>query len=112
MPAAKSFMKSLFNGSMNESLLHHFPFFNTPREEDFSLMYKSIDEWCKENVNAMKFDDDKKLPPEVLQGLREMGLFPLLWPLERTSPLDSKGSIFLVPKPKRKNTCPSLPLVK
>jgi acyl-CoA dehydrogenase family member 9 len=76
----KSFMKGLFTGSIDETHLHHFPFFNTPREADFSMMYESIQDWLKENVNSMKFDDDKKLSPECMKGLKEMGLFGLIIP--------------------------------
>lgn len=75
-----SFMKSVFSGSTPESLLHHFPFFNTPREEEFRLVSQSIGDWLKENVDPMKLDDEKKLPDSVLQGLREMGLFGLIIP--------------------------------
>ena len=81
MSASKfSFMKGLFNGTIQEASLHHFPFFNTTREDDFRLMHDSIEQWLKENVDSMKFDDEKKLPPEVLQGLKEMGLFGLIIP--------------------------------
>ena len=81
MSATKpSFMKNLFNGTITETMLHHFPFFNTPRENDFRMMRQSIEDWMKENVDSMKFDDEKKLPPEVLQGMREMGLFGLIIP--------------------------------
>ena len=76
----RSYIKGLFAGEIHESYLHHYPFFNSPRETDFRMMYDAVDAWAKENVNAMKFDDDKKLPPELLQGLREMGLFGLIIP--------------------------------
>lgn len=81
MSATKpSFMKNLFNGTIHETALHHFPFFKTPREDDFRLMHQSIEDWLKENADAMKFDDEKKLPAEVIQSLREMGLFGLIIP--------------------------------
>lgn len=80
MAAATSFMKSLFNGTINETLLHHYPFFDTPREADYALMHQSIDEWCRENVDAMTFDDEKRLPADVLEGLKQMGLFGLIIP--------------------------------
>ncbi len=81
MAATKaSFMKGLFNGQINPSVLYHFPFFTTHRESDFRLMSSSIEDWLKENAKSEKFDDDKKLPDEVLQGLREMGLFGLIIP--------------------------------
>ena len=76
----KSFMKGLFNGTIDETHLHHFPFFNTPRESDFTMMFDSINDWLKENVDSMKFDDEKKLPENFMKGLKEMGLFGLIIP--------------------------------
>lgn len=75
-----SFMKNVFNGHVPESQLHHFPFFNTPREEEFRLVSQSISDWMKENVDPMKLDDEKKIPEHVLNGLKEMGLFGLIIP--------------------------------
>jgi acyl-CoA dehydrogenase family member 9 len=81
MTSAKtSFMKELFHGNINEEVLHHFPFFNSERETDYRAMHGAIDSWAKENIDAMKFDDEKKLPPEVIQGLKDMGLFGLIIP--------------------------------
>lgn len=75
-----SFMKNVFNGEVSETHLHQFPFFTTPRETDFKLMGSSIEEWLDQSCDGMKFDDDKKLPAEFVQGLREMGLFGLIIP--------------------------------
>jgi acyl-CoA dehydrogenase family member 9 len=75
-----SFMKGVFNGDISETLLHHYPFFNTPREEEFRLVSQSIGDWLKEHVDPMKLDDEKKIPESVLNGLKEMGLFGLIIP--------------------------------
>jgi acyl-CoA dehydrogenase family protein 9 len=75
-----SFMKNIFNGHIPETHLHHYPFFTSDREEDFRLLYSSLDEWMKQNVDSLKFDQEKKLPPELIQGLKEMGLFGLIIP--------------------------------
>ncbi|MBX9703558.1 MAG: hypothetical protein K2X39_05340, partial [Silvanigrellaceae bacterium] len=68
------FMKSLFNGNINEIALHHYPFFNTNRENDFNVMHQAINDFLKDNVDSKKFDEDKKLPPEFIKSLKEMGL--------------------------------------
>lgn len=75
-----SFMKNIFNGHIPEGHLHHYPFFTTDRENDFKLMADSMVDWMKQNVDSLKFDQEKKLPPEIIQGLREMGLFGLIIP--------------------------------
>ena len=75
-----SFMKNIFNGHIPEKSLHHYPFFNTHRENDYSLMASSINDWMKQNVDSLKFDQEKKLPPEIIKGMKEMGLFGLIIP--------------------------------
>ena len=78
--ANSGFMKNIFNGDIAESALHHFPFFNTNREDDYKLMAESILEWMGKNVDSLKIDHDKKLTPEILEGLKQMGLFGLIIP--------------------------------
>lgn len=75
-----SFMKSIFNGHVNEAMLHHFPYFDSPREDDFNLVSKTVADWLQENVDPRKLDECKGMPAEVLQGLRELGLFGLIIP--------------------------------
>ena len=76
----ESFMKGLFNNHISENLLLKFPFFNGEGESDFGIMQDSIKAWLDENARSAEFDEKKALPPEVIQGLREMGLFGLIIP--------------------------------
>jgi acyl-CoA dehydrogenase family protein 9 len=73
-------MKNIFNGHIPEQNLHHYPFFNTNREKDYMMMANAIGDWMKQNVNSLQFDHDKKLPPEMMTGMKEMGLFGLIIP--------------------------------
>lgn len=75
-----SFMKGLFNNEISEDLLKSFPFFKSKAEDDYKMMHDSIRGWLEENAKSALFDEEKKLPPEVLQGLKEMGLFGLIIP--------------------------------
>ncbi len=70
----------MFNGRIPHGHLYQFPFFTSNRESDFKLMHDSISDWMKQNVDSLKFDQEKKLPPEIIQSLREMGLFGLIIP--------------------------------
>jgi acyl-CoA dehydrogenase family protein 9 len=79
-PKTASFMKGLFNNDINEGMLFNFPFFAGPREDDFTLMSDSIRAWLEDSVDSAKFDADKKLPDEVLSGIKDMGLFGLIIP--------------------------------
>ena len=80
MKSNSSFMKAIFNGDIEEKTLLSYPFFNTSRESDFQMMAESIQSWLKENVNSEKFEDDRCLPKDFVQGLKEMGLFGLIIP--------------------------------
>ena len=77
-----SFMKSIFQGALEDSKLHNYPFFTTPKEDDFKMMHSAVDKWLKDVVDAEKFDEEKKLPDDLMQGLKEMGLFGLIIPEE------------------------------
>ncbi len=73
-------MKQVFNGHLPENLLHHYPLFETPRENEFHLMSQSILDWAKQNIDSLKLDHDKKIPDNVIKSLKEMGLFGLIIP--------------------------------
>lgn len=75
-----SFMKGVFNNDIEERILLQFPFFNTGEDSDFNLMSSTIRSWLEENAKSAEFDEKKALPPEVIAGLKEMGLFGLIIP--------------------------------
>jgi acyl-CoA dehydrogenase family member 9 len=75
-----SFMKGLFNNEIAEQTLLQFPFFDSQKESDFGLMYETIESWLAENAKSADFDANKKIPDEVITGLKELGLFGLIIP--------------------------------
>jgi acyl-CoA dehydrogenase family protein 9 len=77
---SSSFMKGLFNNEIAEQTLLQFPFFDSQKESDFGLMYETIEAWLAENAKSADFDANKKLPEEVIRGLKELGLFGLIIP--------------------------------
>jgi acyl-CoA dehydrogenase family protein 9 len=77
-----SFMKGLFNNEISEALLKSFPFFKSKAEDDYRMMHDSIRGWLEENADSAAFDEAKALPKEVIQGLKDMGLFGLIIPEE------------------------------
>ena len=78
----KSFAKSLFSGHVDTVAISKYPRFNTPQEDDFQLMSTSLKGWIESNVNSLVLDEEKKLSQEILQGLRELGMFGLIIPEE------------------------------
>ncbi len=75
-----SFMKGVFNNEISDEPLKNFPFFRSKSEEDFKMMHDSIKGWLEESSDSAAFDETKKLPEEIIQGLKEMGLFGLIIP--------------------------------
>ena len=53
-----SFMKNIFNGKYlkNHYIITHFLILT---ENDYLLMASSINDWMKQNVDSLKFDQEK-----------------------------------------------------
>ncbi len=79
MPATleQSFMKAVFHGVIAEDMI--FPFPETPKDEreNVVLMLDSIRRFFAANVDSAKIDREHEIPPSVLAGLKELGLFGL-----------------------------------
>lgn len=79
MPLAfeQSFMKALFHGVIAEDMV--FPFPETPagERENVGLMLDTIRRFFTANVDSAKIDRDHEIPPSVIAGMKEMGLFGL-----------------------------------
>jgi acyl-CoA dehydrogenase family protein 9 len=76
----ESFMKAVFHGVIEEKVL--FPFPEPPQAEVDNLngMLDSVRRFFAKSVDSVKIDREQAIGPEVLQGLKELGLFGLLIP--------------------------------
>src|SRR5438552_11390718 len=76
-----SFGKSLFFGEILEEQL--FPYPEMPRDqiELVAPICETIDRYMS-GIDSRKLDREGEFPPEVLQSLREIGLFGLIVPEE------------------------------
>src|SRR5437763_15081672 len=76
-----SFGKSLFFGEILEDQL--FPYPEMPRDqiELVAPFCETIDRYMS-GIDSRKLDREGEFPPEVLQSLREIGLFGLIVPDE------------------------------
>jgi acyl-CoA dehydrogenase family protein 9 len=82
MSEPASFGKSLFFGYIPEALVVPYP---TPRPEErdsLQLIREQLHKFAQQNIDSKKIDEQGKLPAEVLQGLKELGLFGLSIPEE------------------------------
>src|SRR5262245_51299546 len=79
---APSFVRELFEGNFDVSLIHPFP---EPSKEDLERarpFMTRLEEFMRTKVDSDKIDREGKIPPEVIQGLRELGAFGIKIPTE------------------------------
>ncbi len=77
-----SLMKSLFFGELREDLLFPYPKMAKETSETVSMVLDSIDKFAKEHVHSEKWDDEGKMPREVVSMAAELGLMGLGVPEE------------------------------
>ena len=82
MSTEQSFMKSVFYGVIPEELVFPFPEAGKEERENTALILESVREFAARHVDAAKIDREAKIPAEVLQGLKELGLFGMVIPSE------------------------------
>lgn len=79
---APSFVRELFEGNFDVKLIHPFP---EPSQADLDRakpFMDRLDEFMRTKVDSDKIDREGKIPPEVIQGLREIGAFGIKIPTE------------------------------
>jgi alkylation response protein AidB-like acyl-CoA dehydrogenase len=79
---APSFVRELFEGNFDVKLIHPFP---EPSQADLDRAKPFMDrleEFMRTKVDSDKIDREGKIPPEVIQGLREIGAFGIKIPTE------------------------------
>ena len=85
MPANKkmSFMRSLCMGQIEEEILTPYPTIKEADKETLKTICASLESWLKPKEQEFrKWDRKGELPPEILQEMRELGLFSLIIPEE------------------------------
>ncbi len=79
---APSFVRELFEGSFRLDLVHPFP---TPDPDDLARakpFMEKLERFMRQRVDSDQIDRDGKIPPDVLQGLQELGAFGIKIPVE------------------------------
>jgi len=77
-----SFVAELFNGRLRMDLIHPHP---EPDQEDAARAKPFLDrlaQFLRERVDADRIDREEAIPPEVVQGLKDLGAFGIKIPLE------------------------------
>lgn len=81
MAIEESFMKSVFYGAIPEEMVFPYPEMGRAERENTGLIVESLKRFA-ETVDPARIDREGHIPPEVLQSLRELGMFGLVIPTE------------------------------
>lgn len=78
--ADESFMKGLFGGVVAEGTIFPYPEPTRGEADELHALLESFRRFAAKNVDSARIDRDATVTPEVLAGLKELGLFGLLVP--------------------------------
>lgn len=79
-PRSQSFGKSLFFGDLREELIFPFPRLGRDEEEPVRERLAAFARFAEGAIDPQRLDETAHLPPELLAGLRGLGLFGLSVP--------------------------------
>jgi acyl-CoA dehydrogenase family protein 9 len=80
MSSEQSFMKSLFHGVIPEGMVFPYPEVGKEERENTSMILESVRDFCARQVDSAKIDLEAAIPPEVLRGMKDLGLFGMTIP--------------------------------
>ena len=76
----QSFMKSLFFGVIDEGLIFPWPEPNAQEVDTVRALLDNVRRFFERNVDSAKIDREHAIGEDVLQGLKDLGLFGMLVP--------------------------------
>ncbi|MCB0281680.1 MAG: acyl-CoA dehydrogenase family protein [Calditrichae bacterium] len=79
-PVKPSFSKALFSGVIMEDLVFPYPKMEKEEAENVKMMIDTFNKFAEDNIDAVKFDEEAKIPEDVINGLKELGFFGLNTP--------------------------------
>jgi alkylation response protein AidB-like acyl-CoA dehydrogenase len=79
---APSFVKELFLGRLKLGLIHPQPKPDAEEQRRGQEFFDKLERFLDEQVDAEQIERDAKIPPRVIQGLRELGAFGVKIPRE------------------------------
>ena len=77
-----SFVRELFEGDFRLGLIHPFPEPSAADVAKAKPFLEKLERFMREKVDSDKIDREGKIPPEVVQGLRDLGAFGIKIPEE------------------------------
>jgi alkylation response protein AidB-like acyl-CoA dehydrogenase len=80
--AGRSFVRELFAGRLLLDMIHPYPRPDAEEEARARPFLERLERFLREKVDGDRIDREGKVPPEVVQGLKEMGAFGIKIPRE------------------------------
>ncbi|KAF1391151.1 hypothetical protein PFLUV_G00038940 [Perca fluviatilis] len=81
-PRNLAYAKDLFLGQVNKAEVFPYPEIGNEEAEEISQLVAPVEKFFSEEVDSAKIDREAKIPPETLNGLKELGLFGIMVPEE------------------------------
>lgn len=81
-PDDTSFFKSVFSGDILEQFIFPYPALKDEESETIAAVLETVEKFFKDHVKSTPIDREGAIPKEVLEGLKELGLFGLIIPEE------------------------------
>ena len=78
----QSFMKSLFHGVVAEELIYPFPEMGRDERDNTNMILTSVRKFIENSVDPVKIDREQTISKQVLDGMKELGLFGMIIPQE------------------------------
>uniref|UniRef100_A0A3B4XVF9 Complex I assembly factor ACAD9, mitochondrial n=1 Tax=Seriola lalandi dorsalis TaxID=1841481 RepID=A0A3B4XVF9_SERLL len=76
------YAKDLFLGQVNKAEVFPYPEIGNEELEEINQFVAPVERFFNEEVDSAKIDHEAKIPPETLNGLKELGLFGIMIPEE------------------------------
>jgi acyl-CoA dehydrogenase family protein 9 len=77
-----SFSKSLFSGLLLDNLVFPYPEQDVEKRENLEIILATLRKFANDYIDPDQFDEDAKMPDDVIKGWKELGFFGLVIPEE------------------------------
>uniref|UniRef100_A0A7N8XB82 Complex I assembly factor ACAD9, mitochondrial n=1 Tax=Mastacembelus armatus TaxID=205130 RepID=A0A7N8XB82_9TELE len=77
-----AYAKDLFLGQVNKAEVFPYPEIGNEELEEINQLVAPVEKFFNEEVDSAKIDREANIPPETLNGLKELGLFGIMIPEE------------------------------
>lgn len=77
-----AYAKDLFLGQVNKAEVFPYPEIGNDEVSEINQLVAPVEKFFTEEVDSAKIDREARIPPETLDGLKELGLFGIMVPEE------------------------------